>query len=181
MTDAERKHLKIELYRLTVARSDVAEAWNACELLLKRVKGMGDALYAPIYHAAVVAYARPFTANKPFGPLPARWSRFSSRRLQKLHETVLEDRNTFVAHSDADVREVSVVPPSYLMPSGKSGGLTVQILTTYRAPDYFLALHEATVELSERFSERINELLDQLYGSGDLPLEPFALTFDNDF
>ena len=55
--------------------------------------------------AAIVAYTRPFLESGgelAHNRLPGRVLRILNVEEKALHETVLEDRNTMMAHSDAD-------------------------------------------------------------------------------
>jgi hypothetical protein len=55
--------------------------------------------------AAIVAYARPFLDSRgklAHNRLPGKVLKILSEDERAVHETVLEDRNTMMAHSDAD-------------------------------------------------------------------------------
>src|SRR2546428_6705031 len=133
-----RSEVKKDLYRLAAARSDVTGALRSAELMLARVSEMGDPLYFPLWHATVVAYARPFTRNKPHGSLPARWGRFEDEILQRTHDSLLHDRDKLVAHSDADVRRVNVIPPQIHFGSvGPTAGLGISTYSGGYDVEYF--------------------------------------------
>jgi len=73
----------------------------------------GDRYYVhqALSTAVVVSCARPFTRNRPDGPLGKRWTQFSDSRLQELHDQLLTLRHQQRAHSDTSVRRVRIVPP----------------------------------------------------------------------
>lgn len=179
MNAPKRSHLKRELYRLTVARSDIAAAYRFCELLRRDVSHIGHELYLPLFHAIVVSYGRPFTTNKPHGGLPDRWSRLGVKRLQRMHDTLIETRNTYVAHSDAGVRRVSITPPTWLIPGrGTPAGLSVQILFGVYTLEFFDVARETCSYQTTRMTKEIDRLLEELFGARELPTEPFELTVD---
>src|SRR5207249_2371933 len=80
--------------------------------------------------AIVISYARPFTANKPLGSLPAKWGRFDNSQFQEVHDTLLRLRNKFVAHSDPYERSVFIVPP--FVPIAGAGTHFVKVGTGVR-------------------------------------------------
>jgi hypothetical protein len=84
-----RSQKKKELYQLAVARSDITAALKTCDLIIQQVKEIGNDLYQPLFHVIVIAYARPFTRNKPFGPLPSEWSKFSDPAFQEMHDDLV--------------------------------------------------------------------------------------------
>jgi hypothetical protein len=179
MKSRKRSQLKRDLYRLAVARSDIAAAYRFCELLRREVTHIGHELCLPLFHAIVVFYGRPFTTNKPHGALPDRWSKLGVSRLQRMHDTLVDARNTYVAHSDAGVRTVRITPPTWLIPGrGTPAGLSVQILFHLYSLEFFDVAHETCSYQTTRMTEEIDLLLDELFGSRELPSEPFELTVD---
>ncbi|MBP2659836.1 MAG: hypothetical protein H6Q69_2868 [Firmicutes bacterium] len=65
----------MQLYKLAVARSDIANANSLCELFIKnRLMNREQAkanyeLRDALISAILVSYSRPFTDNQPYGPL----------------------------------------------------------------------------------------------------------------
>jgi len=109
-----------ELYQLIVGMSDIRAAQTTAEYAVTVVNDIKSPLWFPLLEAVVVSYARPFTANRPYGPLPKRWANFADPGQQKLHDDLVETRNKAVAHSDAAVRRVMIIPPgAQLMPLGE--------------------------------------------------------------
>ena len=182
MPEPPRGIRKRELHKLVVARSDVNAARHACEVLLTRIKDLGDDLYMPLLYAAAISYGRPFSDNRPIGPLPGRWRRFDDPRLQKTHDDLLETRNKLVAHSDPAERTVDIYPPG--APLGKtglvSGGVSVSIrlggvFTIARFQD----VYDTCMDLGGRLNDEVQALLQELYGNRELPKTDFPLTFDD--
>jgi hypothetical protein len=173
--------MKKELYQLAVARSDIASAMDTCDLMIKNVRHLGNDLYQPLFHAIVIAYARPFTRNKPLGPLSAEWPNFSNSDFQETHAELIKARHKFIAHSDEEVRRVEIFPHgSSVMETGlKSGGVGVGVHTIVFPLSYFQHIRALCYDLFQRLDGRINNLLVELYNGQKLPNEPFKLTFDN--
>jgi hypothetical protein len=64
--------------------------------------------------AMIVAYCRPFSGNDPFKDrkipdLPGRFLKIFTEEERKLHEVVMSDRNTVLAHSDSSAWEIEPV------------------------------------------------------------------------
>ena len=171
---------KKQFYKLVVARSDITAALNACELFLSRVKDLGDRLYIPLLTAMVVCYSRPFSKNKPLGPLPKKWHRFDNRRFQEIHKALLKLRNKTVAHSDLEIRKVFIIPKGARIRKTniKSPSLGVGISNSSLAMEMIPEIRETCLDLGRRLNTEINEQLQLLFGDKDLPSEEFELTFD---
>jgi len=107
-----RSQLKIELYKLIVARSDIDASRTACKQLIENTFGMGDGLYYPLYCAIVICYSRPFTQNKPYGAIGNRWKKYTNQRFNDIHKKILKARNEIIAHSELQIREASIIPPN---------------------------------------------------------------------
>lgn len=174
-----RAQKKMELHKLAVARSDIFSAQRTCRLILDRVTGLSDQLYAPLFHAAVVAYGRPFVDNKSTGVLSKHWSNFKDDRFRHAHATLLRTRHEIVAHSDSAARTVSIVPPGVTpgpgVPESKHVGLYI---ASYVYPQQrFVDMHDTCSELIGRLNARLDELIAELYAGHQLPKRMFPLTF----
>ena len=176
-----RAHRKRDLHRLVVARSDITAALNACRLLIAEVKAVGDDLYRPLLDAIVVSYSRPFTANKPLGSLPAKWSKFSDPRHQHVHDQILKMRHKFVAHSDPYERSVYIVPPYVPIPGAGTHfvDVGVAVRTTAFEVGHFPDIERTCLDLGSRLNAAVDPLLKELYGSRVLPGAQFQLTIDD--
>jgi hypothetical protein len=171
---------KKNLYRLLIARSDIDAAHAACDLFLKTVTDLGDDLYYPLFTAIVVCYARPFTNNKPFGPLPVKWGVFRDPSQQKLHDSLIKTRNEIVAHSDLSTRKAMIVPPGtsigFLnereLRSPKIGTMVNYFL--FRIPQ-IREIPILTTDLGRRVNADIEVALEDLYGGMELPRAKFLL------
>jgi len=171
---------KKEFYKIVVARSDITAALKACELFLSTVKDLGDDSYFPLLNAIIVCYSRPFSKNKPLGPLPKKWHRFDNGRFQEVHETILELRNKTVAHSDLEIRKVFIIPKG--TPVRKTGirseALGVGISNRALPMEIFPEIRATCFDLGRRLNVEVKEQLELLFRDKDLPQEEFELTFD---
>jgi hypothetical protein len=176
-----RSDLKKELHKLVVARSDFLVCRKTCKLVLEKVSGFGDELYLPLFHAAVIAYARPYVDNKTTGVLSRHWTRFANPELQQTHDDLLKTRHELVAHSDSKARSIKIVPPGYRavesLPASEHVGLTIS--SYYLPGKRFVDAYNTCGDLLNRLNPRIDELLSALYDDQQLPPEPFPLDFSD--
>lgn len=67
---------------------------------------------SPVYHALMtsicVVYAKPFTSNKPVGELSARFGKYSDPVLREFHASLLDWRDGFYAHTEAELFKIHV-------------------------------------------------------------------------
>jgi len=120
MSPVTRTERKKELQRLIVSRADIKLALDGCELLLRHAEEKGEdldfggsKLYMPLLNAVAITYSRPFKHSEPVGPLRPEWHKFDDPRLQELHDILIKIRDTSVAHSDQEVRKVTIYPPGF--------------------------------------------------------------------
>lgn len=177
-----RSNRKRDLHRLAVARSDIKAALEACNLLLANVDHLGHDLYQPLFHAIAISYARPFTANRPLGSLPAKWSRYTNPRFQEAHDELLSIRNQFVAHSDQDERTVQIVPPYVTIPGTTThyDRVGVGVRTVGFPIENFGVVRRMCLDIGRRIEKEIDALLDELYNGKVLPAAMFPLIIDEE-
>ena len=168
---------RIKLYKIAVAHNDITEALFTTRLFIRTVKGIKDWSFQPLQDAIVIAYARPFTRNKPYGPLDKKWEKIDDFGLQRLHELILKTRHTLIAHSDKQYRKVQIIPTGTStipgIPTNKDVALTVA--TKKISIDMFPRIEALCLYVGGRFDKEMFYLLDKLYGSKKLPTEPFDL------
>jgi hypothetical protein len=177
-----RSDKKKELYKLAVARSDITSAMDTCGLMINNVGHLGHDLYEPLFHAIIIAYARPFTRNKPLGPLSKEWPNFSNPDFQETHDELIKARHQFIAHSDEEVRRVEIFPHgSPIQETGlKSGNVGIGVRTIAFPLPRFEHIRALCYDLGYRLNSRIEDLLAELYNGQTLPNKSFQLTFDDD-
>jgi hypothetical protein len=102
---------KLRLFnRILISYNDFKQAHEIASLLLdgdlyRNYPKENRHLVIALNMAAVVAYSRPFLnsgSDLAHNRLPSRVLRILNAEELALHETVIEDRNTMMAHSDAD-------------------------------------------------------------------------------
>jgi|BarGraIncu01121A_1022015.scaffolds.fasta_scaffold02336_4 hypothetical protein len=178
-----RSHQKIDLYRLLIARSDLHASLKASELIIKNVKNIKDENLYPLTTSVVVCYARPFTGNKPYGPLPKKWSKFDNPQYQDTHDRLLQARHELFAHSDMNVRKAQIVPPNvplviYGGKELKSPEIGTQVSNTLFEIDFFKIVRETNLDIGRRLQSEIDKLIIDLYENMELPNEVFNLRVD---
>jgi hypothetical protein len=170
-----RRHL----YRLALARHDLQAARRIAALAVEQASEMseGNDLWIPLQEALVVAYARPFSSNKPFGPLASAWGKFDDPQHQRLHRELLQMRDRLVAHSDASELTVIIFPPRVRWPVGDrepSDRATMAIFHRRPGPSYFSAVAELCEDLATRLHAAVETELQALFGEIDA-VSPFDL------
>lgn len=181
---SEKKNIssrRKQFYKIVVARQDIKAALDACKLFLSKVRSMGDDLYFPLLTAIVVCYSRPFSRNKPLGPLPKKWHTFDKPEFTKIHETILDLRDKTIAHSDLAIRKVSILPKG--TPIGNSGltsGLGVIMRDVALPMEIFPRIEAVCLDLGSRLNLEVKKEIRALFGSKDLPPKEFELTFDDE-
>ena len=98
--------------RILISYNDFKQAHEISSLLVegdfyKNYPRENRQLVIALNMAAIVAYSRPFLDSKgerelAHNRLPRKVLKILSKKEREVHEAVLEDRNTAVAHSDAD-------------------------------------------------------------------------------
>lgn len=178
-----RSHQKRDLYRLLIARSDIYASLNACNLILNNVKSIKDENLYPLTTSVVVCYSRPFTANKPYGALPKRWSKFDNPLYQNTHDMLLQARHELFAHSDMDIRKAQIIPPNvpFVIDGDKdlkSPEISTQVSYKLFAIDFFKIVKETNLDIGKRIQAEINKLTIDLYADMELPNKEFYLRID---
>ena len=156
-------------------------ALSACKLFLELVSDLSSPLYYPLYASIVVCYVRPFTNNKPFGPIPKRFGRFSeNREFSELHKELVAYRHEFIAHNDMTLRQALIVPPGVSVGKYKDKEIINQGVGTMTNNNFypiekFYKLQDLIKYNSDRINRDINEMTEKLYGGMELPKQKFEL------
>lgn len=174
-----------ELARLIVARSDIATARQVSEHLIA-LPSERDLLWRPLADATVITYCRLFTGNRPFGPLESCWASFEDEAQQDLHDYLMRLRHKTVAHSDAVVRSVLVLPPGTPRPyTAPQGNWDVSVRSEALLPRGFDRVLQLCDVLGTRLNVAVDEKLEELYKGRPLAPRMFDLltleTFESSF
>jgi hypothetical protein len=177
--DKKFKNKCKELHKLAVARFDILEAQNACQTMIDKVHNMGDDFYYPLFVTVVICYARPFTQNNIYGRLGSKWEQFPHQIFTDMHKQLLEARNKFVAHSDANARETSIIPQGYTYPgSGRLVSKPTCAVGRFAIPiENFPIAKRNCQNLISGLNYRIEELLNEIvpvldFKGGPVQLHP---------
>ena len=156
----------LRLYRrLWLSRIDLEEARDvASELLMRKIpvprtKPMSGVLLA-LNTALVVSYARPFVSSRGTSladkALPGSLLRDFSSDEREFHEVLIHLRNKEVAHTDADLLELTIE----VFKDG-DGGIFRPTRHPFRRPALH-ALHRMILKVDRAIQARCEELRDRL-------------------
>jgi len=116
--DEETKGKIRQLYRLLMSWSDFKHARLIASYILENnIHSCNEGsrvLLEALNCAMIVAYCRPFSSNdrgnQPKIPdLPLRFLKLFNEEEREMHEVVMSDRNTVLAHSDSRARDYEPV------------------------------------------------------------------------
>jgi len=157
---------KLKLFnRILISYNDFKQAHEIASLLIDRnlyeeYPAKNRQLVIALNMAAIVAYARPFLDSRgelAHNRLPGKILRNLSAREREIHDTVLEDRNTIMAHSDADANEsiplvMELQGRRVVVPKNASAYETVLL------PDAMQILRDISLKLQEYCFELRQEM-----------------------
>jgi hypothetical protein len=147
-----------ELFKLVIARSDFHAALLACDYLLA-IPDPPETLFNLHVAAIVISYARPFSQNRPLGPLAKKWGQFDDPDRRKLHNDIIDARNKLVAHSDLSQLAVWIVPAGVELPTGKKrDNASIVIQSRRLLSDQVSPIRDLCLELRVRLDKEIDEL-----------------------
>lgn len=175
-----RGRRKKALYKLIVARADINAALKSTQLFIKKVKSLNDPIYYLMLCSIIICYARPFTNNEGLGCLPKKWGKFKRRKFQEGHDSMIQNRNKIIAHSDLDFRTVNIIPPDVEFEDlgHTSSGIMVAVSNKFYKLNAFPVIEKICSDLYDRLESEIEKELGQLYENRNLPKKYFPLTFD---
>jgi|SRR3989344_8263988 len=174
LSDTER----INLYKLVIARNDITEALLTTELFLKTVSSISSPYFQPLQDAIVIAYARPFTGNAPYGALAKKWSVFSDVAMESTHEMLIHTRMKLVAHSDMTYRRVVIMPKGTSMLPGETQpneDVVLRVSTKKIALTTFPLIRNLCLDLGSRLDDEVEKITDAFISDENFPKAPFDL------
>jgi hypothetical protein len=162
-------YLRRELLRLAFAAADFRTALCITRNALAdpTETPTGSDIHFALWNAAVICYARPFSATNRIGRLSRDYERgFPAERLKGTHETLLQERKRSVAHTD-EVRIANVAyafPPSTERPRGAIGVGRLPFLLEGITDAADLCLFQ-----KNRVIDRAEKIIEELYGGQQWP------------
>jgi hypothetical protein len=180
-----RTELKRQFHKLAIAQSDLIHARAACRYFVEHVSDVAHTIYYPLFVTIVICYTRPFIDNDTFGRLPKRWGTFADQRLQRAHDLMLKTRNEVVAHSDAAMRQIRVIPAGVTYSftfirdrpvTSKSHGFMID--TYLLTPSHFTDALDTVCDVLERLQPEVSRLFELLFAYESLPARIFPMTID---
>lgn len=153
---------------------------EGCDYLVTEQIDPSHPLYWTLHNGIVVSYGRPFTSNRPFGPLAAKWSEFDNPRFDELHRLLMDLRHKTVAHSDLEMRKVYIVPKGARMfETGKHTEVLGTAVQNWAVPTSTWGdIRDLCFELGSSISIEVETQLQLLYKAGLYTPQPFELKFD---
>lgn len=148
---------KMRLFnRILISYNDFKQAQEIAGLLLegdlyKNYPHENRHLFIALNMAAIIAYARPFGDSKgklAHNRLPGKVLRILNEEELKVHNMVIEDRNTMMAHSDADAN-ISI--PIVVETNGR------KILVPKNASPYAVPLLPESMKMLSEISFKLQE------------------------
>lgn len=116
------------LKRLILARHDLKESLRVLSYIDENIKFQDDFLYIPLVTAAVVGYSRPFQPTRQYKGLPNKYQDIKKPNFKAIHKSILEYRNTFIAHRDQELNEVKIVPSGTTATYGPNNEKSARVL-----------------------------------------------------
>jgi len=119
-----------------------------------------------------VYYARPFTKNKPFGPLDRKWGIFNDSLNQEIHNELIRYRHQMVAHSDFNIRKVIVYPKNVALDHQmkfQSSEVSVAVSIKALPLEYFNGIRSVCFDLGYRLNSEIEKECEELFGDESVP------------
>lgn len=173
---------RVELYKLIVARSDITEALYITRIFLKEIKDLKDEKYFALQNAIIVSYTRPFTSNKPFGPLEKEWSKFSDPKHAAIHLKIIRHRHQSAAHSDFDIRKVCIEPKGVIIKPMKTKSEEIGVTVRNEAfpISSFKVIEHLCLGLGSRIHQEVEKRIDEIFGNVNLPVKEFELIDEHD-
>ena len=153
----DQSYGKLKLFnRILISYNDFKQAHEIASLLIdgnlyKNYPQENRHLVIALNMAVIVAYSRSFLDSKgelAHNRLPGKVLKILNRKEMEVHETVLKDRNTMMAHSDADANEtipviMEVDNKSFVIPQNASPHATVLL------PEAMQVLYDMSFKLQE--------------------------------
>lgn len=181
--DKKELNARLELHWVAVAARDMDCAKAGFSMILQLNCEPGDNRYQPLLFGAVTSYARPFTKNKGFGTLPAKWERFESDEFNSAHKQVMDYRNTVAAHSDISKNRLRILPTGVQLVVGEHSmildepayGVGTPLIGKSEIPIY-IALCE--YQRDRMSSATIAEMERRFMRRAGLPPVPFDFRYD---
>ncbi len=92
---------------------------------------------------------------------------------------IIDARHKFIAHSDSDIREVTIFPPGTSIHKDiYPGDIGISVQSIYLELNKFTDIHETCHCLGTRSNEAIDQLMADLYDGLQLPNAPCNMRID---
>jgi hypothetical protein len=131
------------------------------ERFLERKLHSDEPEYYPMLVGLICLYARPFTNNRPVGPLP---DDIVPQEYRELHRTIFEMRHKLFAHGDASAMTRPDDYPNELVFVNSRQGRRFHMTRFLAEPPFFELMKPLLDALIEKTRYHSNKLADKLKG-----------------
>lgn len=145
------------LSRLILARQDWNAARSAVLYVIENITSINDPLFEAMSCASVICYSRPFIGRREYPSIPGKYTSFNRVDLKRIHGNIVDFRNEFVAHRDAKLSPVTIIPKGSEITFQSTGAKG--ILTSHG--DY-ISSHHLGLEVFPVFRELIDLQIDRI-------------------
>lgn len=182
MEDLENTKKRAEIYKLSIAKASIEEAAITAGLVIGNAIDAHHPLYPPLHAAMVIAYGRAFSEMKPLWKIAPEWSQFDNPEDQRVHNALMNQRNTMVGHADHIPGKILVHPKGAVMEDGEVlTRVQTDIGTNYIPPEDFVYVQRTAGSLVGRMEIAISDQMTELYGEQGVNLqETIELITDDD-
>jgi hypothetical protein len=149
------------LWRMEFAFHTFEAVRTGIEKFLERKLHSDDPEYYPMLVGLICLYARPFTNNRPVGPLP---DDIVPQEYRELHRTILEMRHKLFAHGDASAMTRPDDYPNELVFVNSRQGRRFHMTRFLAEPPFFELMKPLLDALIEKTRHHSNKLADKLKG-----------------
>ena len=149
------------LWRMEFAFHTFRAVRAGIERFLERKLHSDEPEYYPMLVGLICLYARPFTNNRPVGPLP---DDIVPQEDRELHRTILEMRHKLFAHGDASAMTRPDDYPNELVFVNSRQGRRFHMTRFLAEPPFFELMKPLLDALIEKTRYHSNKLADKLKG-----------------
>lgn len=154
----EYLHTKREAYKLLVALESITQAREINQLGLSLNVNEDHNLFHPIQASVIVSYGKAFTEMRPFGTISKKWTKFSEKDLQNLHNKLVYLRHKHIAHVDYIGDRVSV----RLYEKDEQQHLRLRIATSVHTSKDMHEVESLCDDISNRMRRSVTDILNDL-------------------
>jgi hypothetical protein len=158
-----------ELLLFALADHAFREADALAELLIGLAPPSDSHLFAACTTGIVTSYCRPFMSSYGLGKLPPNMAQFPEKKIQLIHDTVIETRHKLAAHFDRNHSEERFkngtlhLPPSEVRVDLRMNGFVVSSNAAYLNPGLVQSVRTLCAYQMKRVSDRLGAFATEIH------------------